>query len=186
MKSKVYTKTGDKGSTGLVGGTRVPKHHLKLDAYGTVDELNSYLGLVMNYIEEPLLLNYLQKVQHILFDMGAYLATEPDKLEKYKIASCTQEDIEEIEAQIDFYDEKLPRLTQFILPGGHLAVSHCHVARTICRRAERKISILDAEEEVKKEVKIYVNRLSDFLFILARKLAQDLCVAENKWSSKKL
>lgn len=179
--AKIYTRTGDKGTTALVGGQRVPKHHIRLDAYGTVDELNSHIGLLLSQnITEDMHL-FLSKVQYKLFDIGAYLATETADLEKYNIISCKAEDIEEIEKYIDKMNETLPKLKHFIMPGGHQSIGICHIARTVCRRAERCITLLATEEEVDEVAIKYVNRLSDFLFVMCRKLAQDLSIDENKW-----
>lgn len=181
--AKIYTRGGDKGKTGLVGGQRVPKHHIRLEAYGTMDELNSFVGLLQVQPIDKKLQDFLQQLQYKLFDLGAYLATEFEDLEKYKITACTEEDISAIEKLIDELNKDLPKLKHFIMPGGHPTVALCHVVRTVCRRAERCITRLAEEKvlEVDELVIQYINRLSDLLFIMARKLAQDLQIAENKW-----
>lgn len=181
--AKIYTKAGDKGKTGLVGGQRVPKHHIRLEAYGTVDELNSFVGMLQSQTMDKRLQEFLGKLQYKLFDIGAYLATEADDLGKYNITACTKEDVIAVENLIDQLNEELPKLRHFIMPGGHQTVALCHVVRTVCRRAERCITRLAEERgvDVDELVIQYINRLSDLLFIMARKLAQDLQIAENKW-----
>ncbi len=179
--AKVYTKTGDKGKTGLVGGQRVAKHHIRLEAYGTVDELNSFVGMLESQPMEERLQNFLKKLQYKLFDIGAYLATEKDDLVKYNIVACTEEDVTEIEQLIDEINAELPKLKHFIMPGGHNTVALCHVVRTVCRRAERCVTLLAEEVKIEAVVLRYLNRLSDLLFVMARKLAQDLQIDENKW-----
>lgn len=179
--AKIYTKSGDKGKTGLVGGLRVPKHHIRLEAYGTIDELNSFVGLLQAQPMEDKLKGFLAELQYKLFDIGAYLATQTKDLEKYKIVACKEEDVLAIEHLIDEMSAELPKLKHFIMPGGHPTVALCHVVRTVCRRAERCITHLAEQEEIAELVIRYVNRLSDLLFIMGRKLAQDLQIAENKW-----
>lgn len=179
--TKIYTKTGDKGKTGLVGGQRVAKHHIRLEAYGTIDELNSFVGMLQAQPMDRKLQDFLAQLQYKLFDIGAYLATETADLQKYNIIACEQEDITVIEHLIDEMNEKLPKLKHFIMPGGHPTVALCHVVRTVCRRAERCITRLAEEQDVDNVVIQYINRLSDLLFIMARKLAQDLQIAESKW-----
>ncbi|MBS9767698.1 MAG: cob(I)yrinic acid a,c-diamide adenosyltransferase [Flavobacteriaceae bacterium] len=179
--AKIYTKTGDKGKTGLVGGQRVPKHHDRLESYGTVDELNSFVGMLQSQEIEERLKVFLAKLQYKLFDVGAYLATEKEDLAKYNIVACKQEDITEMEQLIDELNAELPPLKHFIMPGGHQTVALCHVVRTVCRRAERCVTKLAENEEIDTLVLQYLNRLSDLLFIMSRKLAQDLCISETKW-----
>lgn len=184
---KIYTKTGDQGETSLYGGTRVSKHHLRIDALGTVDELNSWLGLIKDQDIDVRTKEVLLKVQHKLFTLGAILATEPGKSvlksgkERLNISKIDETDIVLLEMAIDKMNESLPDMTHFILPGGHSTVSYCHIARTVCRRAERKTSRLNEIEPNEANVQSYLNRLSDYLFVLARKLSKDLQVEEIKW-----
>lgn len=183
---KIYTKTGDKATTALFTGKRVPKHHIRIESYGTLDELNSYLGLLRDQEMDKASKKTLALIQNKLFTLGAILATEPSKDKRLKIPRIYQEDIELLEKEIDKMNEELPEMTHFILPGGHPTVSHCHVARTICRRSERMISYLHENEPVPETVLSYVNRLSDYLFVLARKLSKDLKAKEVKWIPEKL
>lgn len=188
---KIYTKTGDKGTTALFGGTRVPKHHLRIESYGTVDELNSYIGLIKDQAIDNDTKNALIKVQHDLFTLGAMLATPPEKetlksgKERLNIPKVTESSIQFLEDEMDFMNTKLPQMTHFILPGGHTTVSFCHIARCVCRRAERLSVSLSEEEEINSDVLKYLNRLSDYLFVLARKLSQDLSAEEVKWIPEK-
>ncbi len=183
---KIYTKTGDKATTALFTGKRVPKHHIRIESYGTLDELNSYLGLLRDQEMDKASKKTLALIQNKLFTLGAILATEPSKDKRLKIPRIYQEDIELLEKEIDKMNEELPEMTHFILPGGHPTVSHCHVARTICRRSERMISYLHENDPVPETVLSYVNRLSDYLFVLARKLSKDLKAKEVKWIPEKL
>ena len=185
MSFKIYTKTGDRGETGLFGGERVPKNHLRIEAYGTIDELNSYIGLLkdLNHADKPLTL-FLKDIQDTLFVIGAQLAT-PSPTKANQLPQASKQDIEALENAIDLIDEKLPPLKNFILPGGHIIVSHCHIARCICRRAERAVVSLHQHEAVDMIMIEYLNRLSDYLFILARKLAQDLNAPEIAWKTTK-
>jgi len=184
---KIYTKTGDDGTTGLVGGTRLPKHDLRIDCYGTVDELNSYLGLVRDQAISKDSKTALLKIQEQLFIIGALLATDPEKLKddskrkRLGISLVKSEAVAFLETEIDAMNLELPPMTHFILPGGHQTVSFCHIARCICRRAERTISKLNANHPTQPEVLIYLNRLSDFIFVLARKLSKELNAEEIKW-----
>lgn len=183
---KIYTKTGDKGTTGLFGGSRVAKHHIRIDSYGTIDELNSWLGLLRDQPIQPHDHGILLGIQETLFIVGAILATEPatvakGRVERRKVPDLRQEDIALLEKEMDTMNETLPPMTHFILPGGHPTVSYCHIARTICRRAERLISRLHEAEPVNEGVLVYVNRLSDYLFVLARKLSKELKANEIKW-----
>lgn len=169
-KSLVYTKTGDQGTTGLVGGTRVPKTHIRLEAYGTVDELNSNLGVLISYLTEERDYNFLLGVQHKLFSIGSHLATDQEKIKLHDVSIITATDVENIEHEIDAMDDILPPLHSFVLPGGSRASAFCHVCRTICRRAERRILALSANYPISPELLVYVNRLSDYLFVLSRKI----------------
>ncbi len=179
MAFKIYTKTGDKGQTSLFGGKRLPKHHLRIDAYGTVDELNSYLGLLRDSVKKVAQQNLLKEIQDRLFTIGANLASDPAK--DMQTPDLHQEDIELLEKEIDRMNETLPPLKNFILPGGHTVVSSCHIARCVCRRAERLVVALDAEEGVEAILIQYLNRLSDYLFVLSRQIAQDLGAPEVNW-----
>jgi len=179
---KVYTKTGDDGTTGLVGGTRVKKYDIRLDAYGTVDELNASIGVLRSYELPDNVTNLLTQIQNKLFNIGSRLASD-EKGESFTVnLVITEEHIRTLEFAIDKFEETLPKLTHFILPGGDLTVAHCHVARTICRRAERRITELSEHTKVQPEIIKYINRLSDFLFVLARKLAFDKNIDEEVWT----
>lgn len=169
-KSLVYTKTGDKGTTGLVGGTRVPKTHIRLEAYGTVDELNAHIGLLMSYLTDDRDYLFMQKVQDKLFGVGSHLATDQEKIKLHEVSVITQEDVASIEHEIDAADEILPELHSFVLPGGCRGSAVAHICRTICRRAERRILVLNEQYPVSPELLVYVNRLSDYLFVLSRKI----------------
>lgn len=189
---KIYTKTGDKGTTGLLGGTRVPKHHFRIDTYGTVDELNSWIGLLRDCQEDAGFKKILTDVQDRLFTIGAILATDPEKeilksgKKRVNIPGISEKDIAKLESEIDAMNDSLPPMTHFILPGGHQIVSYCHIARTVCRRAERKVSALHEDSPLNPIVLTYINRLSDYLFVLARKLSSDLQAEEIKWVPEKL
>ncbi len=177
---KIYTKTGDKGYTALIGGTRVPKYHEKIEAYGTVDELNSYIGLIRdqdidNHHKEILLI-----IQERLFTLESLLARDNNKQIR-SLPELKPEDIALLEKEIDKMNEELPELTAFILPGGHTTVSFCHIARTVCRRAERLVIKLAETDNTSPLVVQYLNRLSDYLFVLARKLGNDLGATETIW-----
>ncbi|MGO3285939.1 cob(I)yrinic acid a,c-diamide adenosyltransferase [Mesonia sp.] len=184
---KIYTKTGDKGSTALFGGTRVPKHHIRIESYGTVDELNAYIGLIKDQEIDEALKNDLKKIQNNLFTLGAELATDPKKAqfkngkERLNIVRVKEAEIQFLEDQIDEMNQDLPQMTNFILPGGHTTVSYCHIARCVCRRAERLAAALNEVEPFEAYILQYINRLSDYLFVLARKLSKDLQVEEIKW-----
>ena len=182
MATKIYTKTGDSGQTGLFGGKRLSKNHIRIDAYGTVDELNSYIGLIRDTISNPTLRLKLKILQDRLFDLGSVLSCDPDK--DFNLQGIIEEDITFLEEEIDSMTAKLPALKNFILPGGHTTVSFCHIARCVCRRAERKVVALAMEEEVDEISIRFLNRLSDFLFVLARKLGKDLEVQEVTWQSR--
>lgn len=188
---KIYTKTGDTGTTALFGGTRVPKHDLRIDSYGTVDELNSWIGLIRDQQVDALTKATLITIQDHLFTVGAILATPPEKQllkngkERLNISKISDIEIEMLEHQMDAMNESLPSMTHFILPGGHQSVSFCHITRTVCRRAERLASDLNSHEPIDGQVLKYLNRLSDYLFVLARKLSLDLQADEIKWVPKK-
>ncbi|AMR32116.1 cob(I)yrinic acid a c-diamide adenosyltransferase [Mucilaginibacter sp. PAMC 26640] len=177
---KIYTKTGDKGYTSLIGGTRVPKHHLRIESYGTVDELNSYIGLIRDQSINIHHQDILKEIQDRLFTIGSSLAADPEK-SRMAIPDLTIADIQLLEQEIDLMNESLPELRHFILPGGSNFISYCHIARCVCRRAERITVHLAEESFVEPNVTVYLNRLSDYLFTLARKVAQDDKVTENQW-----
>ena len=188
---KVYTKTGDKGTTALFGGTRVPKHHIRIESYGTVDELNSHIGLIRDQEINPFYKNVLIEIQDRLFTLGAILATPPEKevlkngQQRLNINRISPEDIQYLETEIDKMDTELPPMTHFVLPGGHPIVSYCHIARCVCRRAERLSVHLHEIEPIDELILTYLNRLSDYLFVLARKLSHDLQADEVKWIPRK-
>jgi cob(I)alamin adenosyltransferase len=177
---KIYTKTGDKGLTSLIGGTRVPKYHLRIESYGTVDELNSYIGLIRDQDISAHDKDLLKQVQDRLFTIGSSLASDPEK-SRMVIPDLHTADVELLEKEIDAMNEHLPELRHFILPGGNNAISYCHIARCVCRRAERLSVHLATESSVDGKVIIYLNRLSDYLFTLARKIAHEGKIAENQW-----
>ncbi|MEJ2113543.1 MAG: cob(I)yrinic acid a,c-diamide adenosyltransferase [Flavobacteriaceae bacterium] len=188
---KIYTKTGDKGTTALFGGTRVPKHHIRIESYGTVDELNSHLGLIRDQKINEHYQKIITQIQENLFTVGAVLATDPEKAilksgkERLNIPKISSEDVALLENEMDTMNESLPPMTNFVLPGGHQTVSFCHIARCVCRRAERLTSALNEIQPVESNALVYLNRLSDYLFVLARKLSQDLQATEIKWVPKK-
>lgn len=188
---KIYTKKGDKGNTSLFGGTRIPKHHIRIESYGTIDELNAYIGLLRDQDIDEKFKKQLYDIQHQLFTIGAELATDPQKAqlkngkERLAIEKIQTKEIEFLEQQIDQMTEELPEMTHFILPGGHTTVSYCHIARCVCRRAERLTTALNEIEPTDEFVLQYLNRLSDYLFVLARILSKNLKVEEVKWIPKK-
>lgn len=177
---KIYTKTGDKGTTSLIGGKRVPKYHKRIEAYGTVDELISYIGLLRDQQLDENTRNALLKIEDKLMVCSAVLATDCDDC-SLKIPEIKEMDILFLEEEIDVMEDQLEPLTSFILPGGHTTVSFCHIARTVCRRAERITISLAEETQVSANVIKYINRLSDYLFVLARKLGKDLNIQEIPW-----
>ena len=183
MAFKIYTKTGDKGETGLFGGRRLPKFHLRIESYGTVDELNSHLGLIRDSIQDDKMKDFIKNIQDRLFTVGSNLASDPDK--QMMVPDLKESDISDLENLMDEMDKSLAPLKNFILPGGHPTVSQCHIARCVCRRAERLVVSLKANEPVPLIVVKYLNRLSDFLFILGRKIAKDLEVEEVVWNPRK-
>lgn len=177
---KIYTKTGDKGQTSLIGGTRVPKYHIRIESYGTVDELNSYIGLIRCQAIDPHYQQILKEIQDRLFTIGSALASDPER-SKMQIPDLLENDITLLEKEMDAMNEILPELKHFILPGGNTIVSYCHLARCVCRRAERLTVHLAEESFVDNKITIYLNRLSDYLFVLARKLNADAKTEENIW-----
>lgn len=177
---KIYTKTGDSGTTSLLGGARVPKHHLRIESYGTVDELNSHIGMVRDLNEDATVQTILLEIQDRLFTMGSNLALEVGNT-KVKIPSLSSDDIGFLEKEIDKMDASLPEMRFFVLPGGATLISATHIARCVCRRAERLCVQLAESEEVDEVIIKYLNRLSDFLFVLSRKFTQDLKAEEIAW-----
>lgn len=180
-KIKIYTKTGDDGTTGLVGGTRVKKYDSRLEAYGTIDELNAFIGAIICYDINDDLKSTLKFIQNKLFNIGSRLASDEKGEEFTKNLALKSEDIQVLENAIDNYEKELPELKHFILPGGTLASAQCHIARTICRRAERRILEFSEINNVQPEIVIFINRLSDYLFVLARKINSDAGFSELKW-----
>lgn len=180
---KIYTKTGDKGQTSLIGGTRVAKHHIRIEAYGTIDELNSYIGLIRSQAIDEHSKTILIEVQDRLFTIGSLLASDPDK-SKMKVPDLLEGDVFLLENEIDKMNETLPEMKSFILPGGDTLVSNCHIARCVCRRAERAIIHLSESSFVSELVIKYVNRLSDYLFVLSRKFSKDNKVVEIPWKAR--
>ena len=184
---KIYTKTGDNGTTALFGGTRVKKYNLRIESYGTVDELNSYIGLIKDQEISDNIKKTLLKIQNELFTLGARLETPPEKeilkngKERLDIPKINATAILFLEKDIDVMEQDLSQMTHFILPGGHQSVSFCHIARCVCRRAERLSVELNEEENINNDILKYLNRLSDYLFVLARKLSKDLSIEEIKW-----
>lgn len=188
---KIYTKTGDSGTTGLYGGTRVPKYHIRIECYGTIDELNSHLGLLRDQEIDVIHKKVLAEIQDRLFTAGAVLATPPEKetlksgQSRLSIDRVDEKDIQLLENEIDRMDANLPPMTHFVLPGGHQTVSFCHIARCVCRRAERLAVHLNDMEPVDAAILRYLNRLSDYLFVLARMLTSQLGADEVKWIPRK-
>lgn len=179
MATKIYTKTGDDGSTGLFGGARLPKHHIRIEAYGTVDELNSSIGWLMTFIGDSETHSLLQTIQSRLFTVGSNLASDPSK--EMITPDLTEDDVHTIERSIDRLQSVLPELKHFILPGGSQSVSAAHLTRTICRRAERRCVALAHDSQVESIIILYLNRLSDYFFVLARWLGQTEGIEEIKW-----
>jgi len=181
---KVYTKTGDKGLTGLIGGTRVLKHHIRIETYGTVDELNSYIGLLRDKALAEIDKDFLVNIQDRLFTLGSLLAADPEKA-KMKLPELIEKDIIDIELRIDDMDKTLVPMTSFILPGGHESVSFIHIARCVCRRAERLVSALNSEVDVSYSIGLqYLNRLSDYLFVYSRYVSHQLNAEEIPWVAR--
>jgi cob(I)alamin adenosyltransferase len=186
MATKIYTKTGDAGNTSLIGGTKVPKSHIRISAYGTVDELNAFIGLLNDQLSDIHSREMLREIQDRLFTIGSSLACDPEKEIAMQIPDLKESDILLLEKEIDAMNEKLPEMKSFILPGGHVAVSTAHVCRTVCRRAERIIVELDSIQPLGQPLIVkYINRLSDYLFVLARYLGFLLGAEEVKWVARK-
>lgn len=179
---KIYTKKGDKGNTSLFGGRRVSKAHLRVDTYGTVDELNSFIGQLHDQVANPDHKSVLRHIQDRLFTIGSHLASDPKK--SPILPDLKDEDLEMLEKEMDAMEATLPPLKNFILPGGHPAVSSCHICRTVCRRAERMVVALARRDEVADGILQYLNRLSDYFFMLGRKLSQELGVEELVWKPR--
>jgi cob(I)alamin adenosyltransferase len=185
MAMKIYTKTGDKGSTSLIGGTKVPKNDIRIETYGTVDELNSWIGLVNDQLNDVELKPELKEIQDRLFTIGSSLATDAEKAPKMKLPDLHQSDIEFLEKKIDFMTGQLPEMKSFILPGGHATVSSIHISRCVCRRAERlAVNMQQHELFVDEKVVQYLNRLSDYLFTLARYAGKKLDAEEIPWKPR--
>lgn len=182
MSFKIYTKTGDKGETGIFGGKRLPKDHIRIEAYGTVDELNAHLGLVRDHTPDEAIRNTLKAIQDRLFAIGANLASDPEK--DLPDPDILDADIQLLEQEMDRMDESLPELRNFILPGGHPIVSYTHLARCVCRRAERRVVTLSQAEPVAEIIIRYLNRLSDYCFILGRFLAKANHAEEVVWKPR--
>jgi cob(I)alamin adenosyltransferase len=180
---KIYTKKGDKGETSLIGGTRLPKNHIRIEAYGTVDELNSYIGLLRDQAIDEHSKTVLIEIQDRLFTIGSHLAADPVK-SKMKLPEIKEEDVVTLEKEIDLMNELLPEMRSFVLPGGHTIVSFIHIARCVCRRAERATIELAQSSKVDEIIIKYLNRLSDYLFVLSRKLTSDLKAEEIPWKPK--
>jgi cob(I)alamin adenosyltransferase len=185
MSMKIYTKTGDKGTTSLIGGTKVPKSHLRIEAYGTVDELNSWIGLCHDLLTDAGCRIILREVQDRLFTIGSSLACDPEKEPKMRIPDLEEKDVLLLEKEIDRMNEAIPPMKSFILPGGHPTLSQLHIARCVCRRAERCCVRLEEENQPVEAIIIkYLNRLSDHLFVLSRYTGHLLQVAEIPWKAR--
>jgi cob(I)alamin adenosyltransferase len=183
MTFKIYTKTGDQGQTSLIGGTRVPKHHIRIESYGTVDELNSWIGMLRDQTTDENTLSLLIEIQDRLFTIGSLLAADPEK-NKMELPQIAESDIAALERAIDAINEEVPPMKSFVLPGGHPAVSHCHVARCVCRRAERNVIHLTETAPVDPLIVKYLNRLSDYLFMLSRQFSHRLNATETPWKPR--
>lgn len=185
MSAKIYTKIGDHGKTSLIGGTKVTKSNIRIESYGTVDELNSFIGLSGDYIKEEATKGVLKEIQDRLFTIGSSLACDPDKDPRMRIPDLKEEDVMLLEKQMDKMNEVLPEMKNFILPGGHVAVSTVHIARCVCRRAERLcVGMQENEDFVEPLVIKYLNRLSDYLFVLARYVGHIYNVEEIVWKAR--
>lgn len=180
---KIYTKTGDRGETSLIGGTRVPKYHQRIEAYGTLDELNSYLGLIRDLIDQPQISEELLAIESCLFVAESQLATDADAHVAQTLPLIAETDVIALEDAIDRMNAEMKPICNFILPGGHPTSSHCHIARCICRRAERIIILLSTTTEIPPLVLKYVNRLSDYLFVLARWVLSQHGIPEIEWKT---
>jgi cob(I)alamin adenosyltransferase len=181
---KIYTRKGDSGETGLLGGTRVPKHHLRIEAYGTVDELNSWIGLLRDQGVSDAQRALLLEVQDRLFTMGSILALDPSHQSKMILPQLHASDVQVLEDAMDAMDEHLPEMRSFVLPGGHPLVSQCHIARCVCRRAERMVTALHEQEPLPEIALTYLNRLSDYLFVLSRALVMTTGGTETPWKPR--
>ncbi|HTL08569.1 MAG TPA: cob(I)yrinic acid a,c-diamide adenosyltransferase [Chitinophagaceae bacterium] len=185
MASKIYTKTGDAGSTALIGGTKVPKSDTRIEAYGTVDELNAYIGLCRDLLTDSASTALLQEVQDRLFTIGSSLACDPAREPKMRIPDLKEEDVVLLEKEMDRMNESIPAMKFFIIPGGHVTLSHLHIARCVCRRAERCCVRLQQETgDVPPIVLQYINRLSDYLFVLSRYIGMLLNIPETAWKAR--
>ena len=185
MSSKIYTKTGDLGKTSLIGGTKVPKNNIRIEAYGTIDELNSFIGLTADQFTHEHSKTILKEIQDRLFTIGSSLACDPDKESLLKIPDLKEEDITLLEKEIDGMNEVLSPMKSFILPGGHIAISTTHVTRCVCRRAERLcVNMKEHDLFVEPLVIKYLNRLSDYLFVLARFIGHQLGVEDIPWKPR--
>lgn len=180
---KIYTKTGDRGQTSLIGGKRVSKSHIRIEAYGTLDELLSYIGLLRDLVKTSEDKEFLFAIQDRLMICSAILAADCDDCQQ-RIPEILESDIKELEVEIDKMESNLEPMKCFVLPGGHPAVSHCHIARTICRRSERVVITLAENNFVPDKVLQYINRLSDYLFVLSRKLSKDFNIVEIPWTAR--
>lgn len=180
---KIYTKKGDEGKTSLIGGTRVSKHHIRIEAYGTVDELNSWIGLLRDQPEAEIQKEILIQIQDRLFTIGSLLAADPEK-SKMVLPQLSENDVRALEEAIDAMETDLPEMKSFILPGGHTIVSYCHICRCVCRRAERLIVHLNDLDRVDPLILKFINRLSDYLFVLSRSLADKCGAIETPWLPK--
>lgn len=188
MALKIYTRTGDDGTTSLIGGTKVPKSDLRIEAYGTVDELNSYIGLCRDLLTDDEARKLLLEVQDRLFTIGSSLACDPVKEPKMRIPDLKPTDVELLEKEMDRMNESIPPMKNFVLPGGHISLSHLHIARCVCRRAERCCVRLEMTEEQPSDTEIliiqYLNRLSDYLFVLSRFAGHQLSIPEIPWKPR--
>jgi cob(I)alamin adenosyltransferase len=182
---KIYTKTGDKGETSLLGGQRVRKDNIRLEAYGTIDELNSFIGMLRNFVPDDYDKNLICFIQNRLFDVGAFLAAEEENAEYPlpQLRSIKDEDIKMLEQAIDRFDSSLPKLTNFVIPAGSEIISWCNICRTVCRRAERRIISIEDKDKKYDGIIIFINRLSDLLFVMGRKYAYDNNVDEILWNN---
>ena len=181
MNMRIYTKTGDDGTSGLIGGTRVQKYDLRLESYGTIDELNSWIGLIRAQEIDPQSKDLLLSVQNNLFVIGARLATDLSKADLSERLPFGPDEITRLEKEMDRILDQLPAMEHFVLPGGSNTISYCHLARTVCRRAERRVCQLLKEVSIPADVLKYLNRLSDYLFVLSRKIAEDEGIEEVQW-----
>lgn len=185
MSQKIYTKTGDKGQTALIGGTRVPKNHLRIEAYGTIDELNSWTGMLNDQFAHDATRVVLREIQDRLFTIGSMLATDPSKQSKMTLPDLKDSDITFLEKEMDAIQTGLPELKAFILPGGHITVSTAHITRCVCRRAERLcVGLQETHDTIDPLIIIYLNRLSDYFFMLSRMIAMHLGVEEVVWKAR--